>query len=82
MIGPRRPSDQKELLSKIALFCDVPEEYVIPAQTVASIYEVPLNLQKYNITELIANKLNLGNLKPNLDEWLVVNKKIKSKKAR
>lgn len=72
---------KKDLLKKISLFCDVQEEYVIPAQTLKSIYEVPLAFQKYNIVKLIANKLNLGKLKPNLKEWQEVSRKINAKKS-
>ncbi|MBI5754320.1 CTP synthase [Candidatus Peregrinibacteria bacterium] len=72
---------EKDLLKKISLFCDVQEEYVIPAETLKSIYEVPLNFQKNNIVQLIANKLNLGKLKPNLKEWQDLENKIKAKKS-
>ncbi len=58
-----------ELLDKISRFCDVPREAVIPAQTVKSIYDVPLNLQHYNIASVIGRKLGLGNLRPNMKEW-------------
>jgi CTP synthase len=58
-----------ELLDKISRFCDVPREAVIPAQTVKSIYDVPLNLQQYNIATVIGEKLSLGKLKPNMKEW-------------
>lgn len=71
---------KKEHLNKIALFCDVEGRCVIPAQTVSTIYEVPLNLQKYKITEIIAEKLNLKKDKPNLTEWKKVVKMIKAKK--
>ncbi|MBP9770777.1 CTP synthase [Candidatus Gracilibacteria bacterium] len=72
---------EKELLRKISLFCDVQEEYVIPAPTLKSIYEVPLNFQKNNIVQLIANRLNLGKLKPNLKEWEDLEKKINAKRT-
>lgn len=72
---------EKELLRKISLFCDVQEEYVIPAQTLKSIYEVPLNFQKNNIVQLIADRLNLGKLKPNLKEWEDLEKKINAKRT-
>jgi len=71
---------KKDHLKKIALFCDVPEEYVIPALTVPSIYDVPLHFEKYNITELIGEKLKLKNRKPNVKEWEDVSKKIHAKK--
>ncbi len=73
---------KKEHIKKIALFCDVDERYVIPADTVSSIYEVPLRLNKYQITELIAEKLHLGKVKVNLKPWEDVVKKIKSKKSK
>lgn len=69
---------KKEHIEKIALFCDVKEEYVIPAQTVNSIYEVPLNFQKYNVGKLVADKLNLKKIKFNLSEWRKVDKMIKA----
>ncbi|MEK7452726.1 MAG: CTP synthase [Patescibacteria group bacterium] len=59
----------KEHLKKISLFGDVSEEAVIPAPTVDSIYEVPLNFESYNITDFICNHLNLKCKKSNLIEW-------------
>ena len=59
----------KELLSKISRFCDVPPEAVIPALTVSSIYDVPLNFQKYDIARIIGRKLELGELRPDMSEW-------------
>lgn len=73
---------KKEHLKKISLFCDVAENCVIPAQTVSSIYEVPLNLQKYQITELVAEKLQLGKIKPNLKSWEEVDKMIKNREDK
>lgn len=63
------PIDQ-EKLEKIALFCDVDRDAVIPAATAKkSIYEVPLNLQKYKIAELIGKKLQLGRVRPKMNDW-------------
>jgi CTP synthase len=59
----------KELLSKISRFCDVVPEAVIPALTVSSIYDVPLNFQKYDIARIIGKKLELGELRPDMSEW-------------
>ena len=42
---------KKELLKKIALFCDVDENDVIPAPTISSIYEVPLRYQEHAIAQ-------------------------------
>lgn len=67
----------KDLLKKIALFCDVREEAVIPSVTANSIYEVPLMFSEYKVAEFIAGRLNLGKVKPNLAAWKKVNDKIK-----
>ncbi len=72
----------KDLLKKIALFCDVDEDCVIPAPTVPSIYEVPLKFQEYNLAQLIAKKLDLGIIKPQLKDWEALNTKIRAKREK
>jgi len=69
----------KDLIKKIALFCDVDEEAVIPAATVSSIYEVPLNFSEFNIAQLLTKKMNLPEFKPNLQDWESLVEKIKAK---
>ncbi len=70
----------KSHLAKISHFCDVELEAVIPAPTVKSIYEVPLNLETYNITETISRKLNLKFRKPKLESWKKVVERISTTK--
>jgi CTP synthase len=72
----------KDLIRKIAMFCDVDEDCVIPAPTISSIYEVPLKYQEYNLAQLIGKKLDLGLLKPNLKDWEELNDKIKAKREK
>ena len=72
----------KDLLKKIALFCDVDENCVIPAPTVHSIYEVPLKFQEHNLAQLIAKKLYLGKIRPNLKDWIELNDKIKARRDK
>ncbi len=59
----------QELLDKISRFCDVRREAVIPALTVSSIYDVPLNFQQYATAQIIGEKLKLGKLRPDMTEW-------------
>lgn len=59
-----------ELLDKISRFCDVPREAVIPAPTMNSIYDVPEHFQAYGMAQIIADKLKLGNVKPDMKEWI------------
>lgn len=58
-----------ELLDKIARFCGVERKAVIPAQTLHSIYDVPLSLQQYGIAQIIGKKLGLGKIVPDMSEW-------------
>jgi CTP synthase len=66
---------------KIALFCDVKPEAVIPLQTVDTIYEVPLVLQEAGLLDLLAESLGLGKLAPDLGVWEEIVGRIKEPKA-
>lgn len=68
----------KDLIKKIALFCDVENSAVIPAHTLNTIYKVPLEFEKYNLTEQITKKLNIKGRKPNLTEWKNIVEKIEA----
>lgn len=70
----------QELIRKISLFCDIEPEYVIPALTCKSIYEVPLNFNAFEVTELIARKLHLGKVSPMLEDWETLVSKIRAKR--
>jgi len=73
----------KDELYKIAMFADIPPKAVIPALTVSSIYEVPLNFEKdSHISEIIFKKMNLPVKKPKLDDWEDLIKKIKTIKKK
>jgi CTP synthase len=58
-----------ELCEKIASFCDVDREAVIPLVTVDTIYEVPLILEKAGVAEFICQRLNIECGPPDLSEW-------------
>ncbi len=58
-----------DLLDKISHFCGVERRAVIPAPTVRSIYDVPLNFQQFGMAEIIAERLELGKVKPDMREW-------------
>lgn len=70
----------KALLHKVAYFCDVDKEAVIPAETVKSIYECPVRFYKSGLGDLLLDKLNLGKLDFDLSVWEdVVGKILKTK---
>ncbi len=59
-----------DLLAKISKFCDVPREAVVPAPTLDSIYDVPESFQRYNVAQIIGERLGFGKLKPNMKPWI------------
>ncbi len=59
-----------ELKSKIALFCSVPEEAVITAKDVESIYEVPLVLAGEGLDTQILRCLKLETPERNMRPWV------------
>jgi CTP synthase len=55
---------------KIAQFCNVKKEHVISAPDVKSVYDVPLNFEKDNISKRICEVLGINVRKPaKLAEW-------------
>ncbi len=60
----------KEHLKKVSLFGDVSLDAVIPAPTVNSIYEVPLNFEKYNLSGILCKLLDTKKCHiPKLSSW-------------
>jgi CTP synthase len=49
----------QDIKRKIALFCDVPEEAVITAKDVDTIYEVPLVLKTEGLDQIVSKQLGL-----------------------
>lgn len=60
---------RKDHLEKLSLFCGVPLPAVIPAKTSRSIYDVPLDMEKYGITKTILSTLGLESRRPTLGPW-------------
>ncbi|NQU60237.1 MAG: CTP synthase, partial [Rhodospirillales bacterium] len=54
---------------KIALFCNVREEAVIPALDVDTIYGVPLSYHHEGLDEQVCRHFNLDTKKPDLSRW-------------
>src|SRR5688500_20304321 len=54
---------------KMALFCNVPVEAVIPARDVSSIYQVPLALHEQGLDRFVVDHLELKTDEPDLSVW-------------
>jgi CTP synthase len=71
---------KKKELDKISLFCGIDEDAVIPVETLESVYEVPILLEKFGLSDVISRKLNLKLNKINND-WQLLLDKIHKPKA-
>ncbi len=70
-----------EHLNKISLFCDVPREAVIPAETSDILYNIPLELEETRLAEFIMQRLNLTQkTAPDLSEWAALTDEIRRPK--
>lgn len=58
-----------EIRNKLALFCNVRPENVIPNLTAENLYAVPLMLEKQGLATAVCKKLKLDNLEPQNEEW-------------
>jgi CTP synthase len=72
----------EEDIEKIALFCNIKNECVVPGLTVKTIYEIPILFEKRGISKQIAEHFNLHYKKPNLTPWLQLLTKIKTAKKK
>jgi CTP synthase len=72
-----------DLTSKIAQFCDVDDEAVIPLVTAESIYDVPVMLEDMGLGDYIVHKLKLEPLHaPDLTEWRTMVARVKATNSR
>ncbi|MBW9221917.1 CTP synthase (glutamine hydrolyzing) [Methanothermococcus sp. SCGC AD-155-C09] len=83
LVGRTEVPIGEKIREKLALFCDVEKDAVIEARDAKTIYEVPLNLEKEGIGNLIVEKLKLMEvynkkhnnknikevIKPDLSQW-------------
>jgi CTP synthase len=71
----------EELRDKIALFCDVEKEAVIPMTTTDTLYNIPLMLEDAGVGDFIHKKLKLKKSKtPDWTDWRVMVDEIRREK--
>ncbi|MEK1386411.1 CTP synthase [Limosilactobacillus fermentum] len=58
-----------DMRTKIALFCDVEPKAVVESMDAKNLYEVPLNLQKQGMDQLVVDHFGLDVLKADMGEW-------------
>jgi len=67
---------------KISIFCNMAKEDVISAPDIETIYEIPINFEKENISSRILKKFGLKSKKQDLRDWQNLLKTIKSAKKK
>lgn len=73
-----RPIDEEEL-KKIALFCNIDENKVIPALDASSIYEVPLKYHEVGLDTQVLDAFGIKDApKPDLEKWEQIVHRIKN----
>ncbi len=68
----------KEIREKLALFCNVRPENVIPNLTAENLYAVPLMLEKQGLATAVCKHLQLENIEPKNQEWETMIEDIKN----
>jgi len=81
IVRAERLLDQPRI-NRFAVFCNVLPENIIINPDVFHPYELPLILNKQNLTEKILKRLNLPIKKPNLYRWQKLAEKIRQKKEK
>ena len=76
-VDRRLPDD---LRRKIALFCNVEPSHVIAAQDVPTIYEVPMELARQDLDEILLDLLHLPHYERDLAPWEALVNKVKKPK--
>lgn len=72
---------QEELRDKIALFCDVEKDAVVPMDTTDTLYNIPLMLEDASVGDFIFRKLKLDKRKsPSWKNWRTMVSEIRREK--
>lgn len=69
----------ESIYQKIALFCNVKPDCVIPNMTLPVLYQAPLMLEKSNFSDIVCRELNLENKKGDMTEWMQMLERIESR---
>ncbi|WP_461240710.1 CTP synthase [Paucilactobacillus sp. N302-9] len=65
-----------DMRKKIALFCDVQPEAVIESRDVDTLYQIPLNLQKQNMDQIVCDHLGIDAPAADMADWQAMTEKV------
>ena len=69
LVGRTPFSTSEAIKEKLSLFCSIPKENIIDAVDAKNIYDIPINMHKQGIDELILKQFCLPVNKANLKDW-------------
>lgn len=72
----------EDIIQKIALFCNIAPENVIPNLNAPILYEVPLLLERAGLATAVCKRLGLGQSPPDLTEWEAMVRRAKAPKGQ
>ncbi len=67
----------KDIKRTISTVCSLPAERIISAPDIYSIYDVPVNFEKENFSEVVLKSMGLRARRRNMREWIELSRKIK-----
>ncbi|MCR5078983.1 MAG: CTP synthase [Bacilli bacterium] len=59
----------KDMFSKLALFCNIKEDCIFENRTLPTLYEAPLMLEKQHFGDIVCRELKLKTSRPDLSDW-------------
>ncbi len=68
------------LIEKISLFCNVPQNHVLPNLDVETVYELPLMFEKEHLAQAVCETLHIPAPEPDLKIWTEMVETIKTSK--
>ncbi|MBM4761561.1 CTP synthase [Bacillus sp. B15-48] len=68
----------QDMKDKIALFCDINKEAVIECPDAETLYEIPLDLQRQHLDQIVCNHLQLPCKTADMTEWTQLVDKVKN----
>ncbi|WP_026703086.1 CTP synthase [Salibacterium aidingense] len=72
----------QEMKEKIALFCDINKEAVIECADADTLYQIPLDLQKQNMDQIVCDYLKLDGGRADMEEWKMLVEKVENLSGR
>jgi CTP synthase len=72
----------KEVREKISLFCDIDNKCVLEAKDVDCLYEIPLEMERQGLAEMVLKRLSIEAPAPELSEQKQIVKQFRAKKTK